>query len=373
MTRIEIYNSLGGAAYLDEIVATWSRSGCLVKEIHALDQLSYRRSRTPFERLILRWQMYGAFAFRCWRSARVRIEAEAPIRVVTTNPFFAPALVNWAGGGHGKTVNLVYDLYPDALIESGLIASTGMIARRCAAMTRRAMGQCEVSVFLGDHLREHAEARYGAAKNAVVIPVGADGSPFRSFPPTKTSSSGRSTILYAGQLGRLHDSETITEAVLQGLPPNVDVRFHASGSGVASLRNRARNRILVGEPLGQDEWRKAMAESQVALVTMSPGAEKVVMPSKTYSALVAGQAVLAVCPRESDLARLIARHDCGWVVEPGDVETLRAILQLIADSPEMLHAKRLNAFSAGHLHYDSQVLAHRWLALFDSIRTGVYS
>ena len=364
---IEIYNSVRGLAYLDKIISAWSHSGYSVTEVHALDQASYRAGRTRWERLLLRWKMYGAFPFQCWRRARTKIGNKAPIRVVTTNPFFAPALVRWAAGGRGRTVNLVYDLYPDALIESGLISPTGWLARRCAALTRRAMRMCEVSVFLGDHLRKHAEARYGLAKHAVVIPVGADGGPFQNFPPTKMSSSGRITVLYAGQLGRLHDFATITEAVLRGIPSRVVIQFHASGSGVAALRNLAQGRIVADGPLGPDEWHQVMVESQVALVTMAPGAEKVVMPSKTYSALVAGQAVLAVCPLESDLAALIAKHDCGWVVAPGDVESLQKILHLIADAPEVLHAKRLNAFSAGHLHYDSKVLARRWLELFESI------
>jgi len=38
---------------------------------------------------------------------------------------------------------------------------------------------------------------------------------------------------------------------------------------------------------------------------MAPGAEQVVMPSKTYSAMMAGQAVLAIAPEESDLVDLI--------------------------------------------------------------------
>jgi glycosyltransferase involved in cell wall biosynthesis len=100
------------------------------------------------------------------------------------------------------------------------------------------------------------------------------------------------------------------------------------------------------------------------LVTVKPGAERLVMPSKAYSALVAGQALLAICRSDSDLAELVGRHDCGWVVEPGDAEGLRSALHAIATNPEDLQRKRENAFRAGHERYDAAVIARDWTALF---------
>jgi colanic acid biosynthesis glycosyl transferase WcaI len=106
----------------------------------------------------------------------------------------------------------------------------------------------------------------------------------------------------------------------------------------------------------------------LALVTIAPGAERVVMPSKTYSALVAGQAILAICPRKSDLADLVFRHDCGWVVEPGDVAGLTRTLAWMAEKPDELWAKRRNSFEAGHRHYDTGVLAETWMNFFEEMR-----
>ena len=83
-----------------------------------------------------------------------------------------------------------------------------------------------------------------------------------------------------------------------------------------------------------------MLRAQVALVTIAPGAERVVMPSKTYSALVAGQAILAICRRESDLADLVRQHDCGWVVEPGNPEQLAQTIRLASRSEDPSRAER---------------------------------
>ena len=129
-----------------------------------------------------------------------------------------------------------------------------------------------------------------------------------------------------------------------------------------------RAEITWGTALPEDSWQQAMKQAQVALVTIAPGAERVVMPSKTYSALVAGQAILAICRRASDLADLVIRHDCGWVVEPGDLAGLSHALNRIAQNPGELWAKRRNAFAAGHRHYDMGVVAETWMKLFAELQ-----
>lgn len=367
---IEVYNSVGGAAFFEQLLAVWESYGWRINRLHALHESDYRAPRGLVGRAWLRWRMYGAYAWTCWRAAGRR-SAACSIRVTTTNPFFAPALVQRAAGKDGVTINLLYDLYPDALVHAGVLRSDSWVAERCAAITRTALRECAATVFLGEHLRRYAETRYGAARRGVVIPVGADGRPFRDNPPRPLSRGESVTMLYAGHMGRMHDVDTVADAMMYGLPAGVRLQFHATGAGYSRLRSKVPATAAEwGGSLDDAVWKPTMANAQIALVTMAPGAEEVVMPSKTYSALVAGQAVLAVCPLESDLAALIAKHDCGWVVAPGDVETLNKILQLIADSPDVLHAKRLNAFSAGHLYYDSQVLARRWLELFDSIGAG---
>ena len=53
-----------------------------------------------------------------------------------------------------------------------------------------------------------------------------------------------------------------------------------------------------------------MQSCQIALVTMSEGAQEVVMPSK-FSAMMAGQAILRSHQKISEVD-LIKVADCGW-------------------------------------------------------------
>lgn len=365
---LEVYASVGGAAFLEALVAEWKRHGWQVTSHHALTEEAYRAASTRLRRWLVRWRMYGQFAWQCWEATRRSREA-GPLRVVTTNPFFAPALVQRNAKGSGATINLLYDLYPDALVQAGVLPPDSWMARRCASLTRMALRECTATVFLGERLRQHAESSYGAARLSAVIPVGADGGPFRDCRPQPTDALTPIRILYAGQMGRMHEVETVSRALASGIPRGVEIFFHASGAGYARLRREAQDTqgCMWRGPLDPDAWQRTMIEAQVALVTMAPGAENIIMPSKTYSALVAGQAILAVCPEQSDLADVVREHACGWVVEPGDVAGLRRCWAEIAADRAALQEKRRRAYEAGHRLFDSRIVARQWELLFQQL------
>lgn len=368
---VEVYNSVGGAAFFRRLLEEWSQAGLQVSLFQALSEEEYRRPAGAAGNLARRWRMYGGYAGQCWRGVR-RGRAGRPLRVVTTNPFFAPALVARAAGGRGDTINLLYDLYPEALVQAGAVQPDSRLAQICAQVTRYALRECAVTVFLGERLRRHAEAAHGGARRAVVIPVGADGGPFRDFPPELLEAHERPRILYAGQMGRMHETDTLRALWQEPARARVEWHFHASGAEYRRLRAEAgtREEVLWGEALADAPWQAAMRRAQVALVTIARGAERVVMPSKTYSALVAGQAILAICPRDSDLADLVVQHDCGWVVEPGDTAGLKAAVDSVAEDPTGLWAKRCRAYVAGHRHYDMKPVAGLWMRLFDELATA---
>jgi len=172
-------------------------------------------------------------------------------------------------------------------------------------------------------------------------------------------------VLYCGNFGRMHEVDTVVAALRGGVPLGVRFDFRGNGAGFQTLAAATAGlgsggQLRLGGSLPELEWLEAMAAADVALVTMKRGAEGIVMPSKTYSAMAAGQAILAVCPRESDLADLVAAHDCGWVIEPGDVAGLRAVLDSLASLGAEVLAKRRNAWRAARECYDQRVLAGRW-------------
>ena len=179
-------------------------------------------------------------------------------------------------------------------------------------------------------------------------------------------------LLYCGNFGRMHEVDTVAQVLRSGLPTGVKLDFRGNGAGFQELARATAgcanaSAVSFGGSLTEPEWLETMAAADVALVTMKPGAEGIVMPSKTYSAMAAGQAILAVCPRESDLADTVTKHDCGWVIEPGDAAGLRTLLEALPSRGEEVLRKRRNAWQAAQECYDQRVLAKRWRELLGGL------
>jgi glycosyltransferase involved in cell wall biosynthesis len=109
-----------------------------------------------------------------------------------------------------------------------------------------------------------------------------------------------------------------------------------------------------------------LINTKISIVTLSREGEGTCVPSKAFSALAAGSAILAVAPMSSDLARLVTREGAGRVVEPGDVRSLiDAWLELVSQ-PDRLAECRANARRAA-AKFDMAVLARDWSALLDRV------
>jgi glycosyltransferase involved in cell wall biosynthesis len=83
--------------------------------------------------------------------------------------------------------------------------------------------------------------------------------------------------------------------------------------------------------------------------------------------MAAGQAILALCPRNSDLADIVLENNCGWVVDPGDPSALKETLERIAQDTESIHINRCNAYRAANANYGMPIVAGMWAQLIKSL------
>jgi len=367
-------SNIGGGVFGEGQVSSWRSIG-LPAELHYQVQLNdyWRAKSGGLDKLLLRYRMYVQYPLRL--CSFVHNSSGDDIIVSVTNPFFAPALASRAAKqSKAKVVNLIYDLYPEALCFGGGFSSTGIFAKFAAWSTRNAIENCDATVYLGEYLKSYAEKEHGVCKVSCVIPVGTDTKVFENHEP-QCRETEIVRCIYSGHMGRLHDWETLACALSAGAPSGVSFEFASDGPSCNQLKEyleRASpagngNTIIFSKTRGTEDWKNSMLSSDVAFVTMRQGAEKVVMPSKTYSAMAAGQAVLAICPKCSDLADTVLKHDCGWVIEPGQSEELRALLSSLPNRRDEILVKRRNAYQAAHTYYSMEATAKQWVALFNSL------
>jgi len=335
-----------------------------VKSLHAFSDRKYRSRKSVFARVILKTRIYLIYPLKCIL-VLIFQGRNYDAFLVVTSPFFLPALCAWISGK--PIISLQNDIFPEALIQARIITRKSFLERILTRFCAYGITRAASVVYLCESHRELAETSLGRNAHTHIIPVGAIGVEFEDNLPALSAKP--LTFIYCGTLGLMHDSQTIESYLLTKiLPEGCHLEFFTSGAGKLKFEERLRNNcpvllsdktVVLGNALENDAWSSKMKSAHIGMVFQSIGAENVVFPSKVFSVLVAGQAVLAIVSPECELGRLIIYHDCGWVVPPGDLDELDKAFHESLDG-EILLRKRRNAFELGHSRYNVDVLASRW-------------
>ena len=370
--KINFWTSTEYGGFMNALMSELGNEGIEATQRFNISEATYRSACSTKQRLLLRFRQYILYPIQLVANLfceSFKGNAKRPV-VVATNTFFAPLLATFF---NGPVVHLVYDLFPEAMIHSGKWREGQLRVKFFRWLVGISLKRSATNIFLGHRLKEYVESIHGSLPNSQIIAVGADESPFTKLESLEDSEKIK--VLYCGNFGNMHESKTLFNAWRSGIDNSVQFLFHCSGPKRKELevfkkKNEATlgDRLQVNEGLSNEAWVKVMQCSQIALVTMSEGSQSVVMPSKTYSAMMAGQAVLAVAPEDSDLVDLIKTADCGWWVSPGDVNGFQECLVEIQSNQNLLLEKRQNAFRVAHEQFGQGCLAKQWVEVFESLQ-----
>jgi colanic acid biosynthesis glycosyl transferase WcaI len=170
--------------------------------------------------------------------------------------------------------------------------------------------------------------------------------------------------LHAGNIGLSQDLEIVLHAADQ-LRDREDIAFVFVGEGakkkdlqdIAARRELRNVMFLPFQP--RETMDQSYATADVSLISLKRGLAGVIVPSKVYNVLASGRACVAAVERDCEVADIIQRTGCGYVVEPGDATALRARVVELAANRQRAQAMGVAARNAA-LEFDrpKQVAAY---------------
>lgn len=235
--------------------------------------------------------------------------------------------LSWIGR---KYIYVLHDIHPELGIalkrlKPGLLASLLRFAQRRALARGR-------TVTLTPGMADKARDLQPRAKVSV-IPNWVDTQAIKPRPKAASAFAREHglvepfVIQYSGNLGLLHPLDGLTQAMRE-LPEAV-LCYIGRGAKLEPTKALAQDvsnvRFFDYQPLATLE--DSLAACDVGVVAIEPGADRLAMPSKLQGILASGRPVLALAPPESELAKLIEQHQCGWVV--GDSNDPQAVAAAI--------------------------------------------
>src|SRR6266850_3005957 len=261
---------------------------------------------------------------------------------LTDPPIIGLAALAAAARARAPFVFLCEDIFPEVavLVED---FQSGAVNDALARVTRFLVRKADRIIALGETMKQRLVEGKGASPSQVaVIHNWADCTAVTPGPRDNAFARlhglvDRFVVLHAGDIGLSQDLEIMLHAAEQ-LRDRRDIVFVLVGEGakkrdlqeVAARRDLRNVTFLPFQP--REAMDQSYATADVSLISLKRGLSGVIVPSKVYNVLASGRACVAAVEQDCEVADIIQRAGCGYVVGPGDATALRArVVELAAN------------------------------------------
>ncbi len=234
----------------------------------------------------------------------------------------------------------IQDIHPKVLFDMGVIKNS-LLKKILSKMEDICYKKAHAIIVYSSGNRDYLRLR-GVDRKVFIIPNWFDiprvDSPNRIYSFRKEEFIGdKFVVSYAGAMGEAQGLEIVVE-VAETLKKYNDIIFILAGEGrlkflLAGLINeRKLSNVLLLPLMAKDRYIQFLQASDVCLVTLSPDVPLQTVPGKLADIMACGRPIIAAVNRHGDAAGIINQAECGFYVDPGNVEAFaQAVLRLHRD------------------------------------------
>ena len=270
---------------------------------------------------------------------------------------------------------LFQDLFPRSAVLAGILPACGPINNGLRLLLRYVIGRSANTILLSQSMKVRAVREYGYEQKYHVIPnwaVETAVSLQRSSNPLarKWNISDQFVVFYSGNFGRLHDLLTILEAARLCTDfTKILFLFVGGGAQYKLIQNYcdafALPNVMIRPYVSRELLPYSLQLADLSIVSLKPGSDDTVSPSKIYGLLSSGKPVLLISSPDTQLSKEVIHENYGLHIETGDSPSLAALLHELSTNSQSLSELGTNALSYYHrnLGRDKSIQMYRDLLL----------
>jgi len=279
-----------------------------------------------------------------------------------------------------RFVFLCEDVFPEvaSLIEDFHNPAVNRVLDR---VNRRLLADADAVVALGDRMRRRLVEEKGAPSARVrVIHNWADCEAIR--PGDKDNAFARAhgladrfVLMHSGNVGLSQNLDVLVEAAVR-LQAKERLVIAVVGDGArrerlereAIARGLTNLRFFPYQP--KSLLHESFAAADAFLISLKPGLEGYIVPSKLYGVLAAGRPYVAAVDPTCEAAVLAREHHCGVWAAPGDPEALAGAVAALYDDGPGARAMGENARQLAR-RFDRRAAVQAYYELFAGLAGAV--
>ena len=294
------------------------------------------------------------------------------VYLYTTNPPFLGA-IGWFVSLFRRHhyVTLLHDAHPQLGVWVGTFRKGSLVERIWMSLNRRKYKRTKEAIVLCSAAKKLVAETYPITLEHIhVIPNWADGEDL--FPKKKEDSEIAQEqgfvddfiLLYSGNMGLYYDFETVLGAakMLEGEPFKLVL---VGGGGKKTQieehikeHNMTNVVMLPYQPF--EKLNDSLNACDASLVTIAKGIEGISFPSKLYTSLAVGKAIVALSEDWSELREIVEGTECGIWSALGDSEGLANKLRVLIHDKQKTSDMGKSAREVFDEGYTRQVCAAKY-------------
>jgi colanic acid biosynthesis glycosyl transferase WcaI len=248
-------------------------------------------------------------------------------------------LISWLR--RSRLVYNVQDLYPEIAEATGTFRGGVLVTglrRVLRIVYRRSAAVVVIDPYFVDVIRRAEPAAVvEAVRNGIDLRPFADAERDPQLLESIGVPSGARVVMYAGNVGRSQDLGAVVTAARAA---NAHLVVHGGGAGVGDLKEMVTStgatHVHFSAYRPRTELGAVFASADLHVVPLKPGIASSSVPSKLLSIFAAGRAAVVAAEPGSPAAEVVEESNGGWVVSPGDEESLIATVTKALGDPDEL-------------------------------------
>lgn len=349
---VDVYIPTPTRGVTDEVRSEYAKKR---KEVLCNGKLTIHRMRLYREgtRILQRTIRYSIFSLQC-----------------LLRGLFLPADAIFTGGGpptQGIIGGLIHkwtkkkfifnpqDLFPDSLVIAGQATEESKVVKLGRKMERFAYNNADVIITITEDMAENIRSKTEDKSKVHVVRNWIDTE--KTVPIKKEDnklfdefglSRDKFYVIYAGNIGMMQGIETIVDAA-EKLKDKEDIRFiiFGNGSEEEKIKKRIKDKQLTNIELFPLQPLERVSEvyslGDVSIISCKPGTGSAGMPSKTWTIMATGTAIIGSFDIGGELDKTLKNAGCGSCVEAGNAEKLAEAINKLANNPNQVHRFGQNA------------------------------
>jgi colanic acid biosynthesis glycosyl transferase WcaI len=253
-----------------------------------------------------------------------------------------------------RIINWLQDLYPEVALAVGTPFIKPIVAKLIKPFRDRSLRAADCNVVIASAMaervstlgvkKEHIRVIHNWVDDHALSPIPAHENPLRRG----WGLQDKFVVGYSGNLGRVHDIDTILLASAELVDCQIVFLCIGGGAQYDALKETVEKRGLTDlfrfmPYQSETDLPYSLSAADVHWLSHKPEFEGLVFPSKFYGIAAVGRAIIAITSRQSELAKLVSQYQCGLVVEQGDGKTLALELKRLKAAPEICSAMGAHA------------------------------